>query len=319
MTDLYYQPSGRFTVGGILGLLLVGALAAVPLAFLYVYAVWYIPFIYINFFMTLMFGFLLGWVLKKMVRTGKIRNPRLAGWLSVAVGVWAWYVQWCVYMALLAGAGETESLGSRASFAHTTFQEDVFLGMIIDPGTLFGVLPELAENGTWSIFSATPSGIFLYLIWLAEFLIIVVLTWMQPHSEAGVPFSELAQEWAEKTTLPQRAIHFPDAAAAKAALEAADWHQLQPHAQEEITVTSPSSRLHFYRAPSDPQCCYLSLENITVEVDNKGKSSEKTADVVEYLRVPPHICTELHTRFSTDAVASASVPEDPAAYSGTYQ
>ncbi|RSK46147.1 hypothetical protein [Hymenobacter perfusus] len=305
MTNLYYQPSGRFTVSGILGLLGAGAVVAVPLALLYVYAVWYIPFIYINFAVTLGFGFGLGWALKKMVRVGKLRNPKLVGWLSVAIGVWAWYVQWCVYIALLAGAGETESMGSRASFTHTTFQEDVFLGSLLNPAAVFSVLPNLAEDGTWSIFSVTVSGVFLYLIWLAEFLVIVGLAWMLPHTEAGVPFSELADEWAEKTTLPQRSIHFLDTAATKAALEAADWNHLQPYQSEEATTLAPFGRLHFYRAPSDPECCYLSLENVTIELDKNGKSSEKTADVVEYLRVPPRVCTELHTRFGTEAKVQA--------------
>lgn len=305
MTNLYYQPSGRFTVSGILGLLGVGALVAVPLALLYVYAVWYIPFIYINFAVTLGFGLGLGWALKKMVRAGKLRNPRLVGWLSVAIGVWAWYVQWCVYIALLAGAGDTESLGSRASFTHTTFQEDVFLGSLFNPVAVLSVLPGLAEEGTWSIFKVTVSGVFLYLIWLAEFLIIVFFAWSLPHTEAGVPFSELADEWAEKTTLPQSAIHCADAAATKAALEAADWDHLQLRPQDEDTALAPFSRLHFYRAPSDPECCYLSLENVTIELDKNGKSSEKTADVVEYLRVPPRICTELHTRFGTEVKVQA--------------
>ncbi|MDU0369473.1 hypothetical protein ACFPAF_03635 [Hymenobacter endophyticus] len=305
MTNLYYQPSGRFTVSGVLGLLGAGAVVAVPLALLYVYAVWYIPFIYVNFAVTLGFGFGLGWALKKMVRAGKLRNPKLVGWLSVAIGVWAWYVQWCVYIALLAGAGETESLGSRASFTHTTFQEDVFLGSLLNPAAVFSVLPGLAEEGTWSIFKVTVSGVFLYLIWLAEFLIIVFLAWTLPHSEAGVPFSELAGEWAEKTTLPQRAVHFTDAAATKVALEAADWGHLQPHQQDAATGLDPFGRLHFYRAPSDPECCYLSLENVTIELDKNGKSSEKTADVVEYLRVPPQVCTELHTRFGTNAHVEA--------------
>ncbi|RSK51108.1 hypothetical protein [Hymenobacter rigui] len=293
----YYQPSGRFTVGGVLAMILAGALAAFPLAFMYVYAIWYIPLLYVNFLVTLGLGLSIGWVLKRLARAGKLRNPALAGWLGFAVGLWTWYVQWCVYLTLLAGAGETEQVGSRMSFTHTTFQPEAFLHFLSDPVDVLSILPRLAADGTWSIFGVTVSGFFLYLVWLAEFLIINVLAAMLPNTQAATPFSELTQEWAEKTTLPQPAASFTDAAATKAALEAADWNHLQLLPQEDASATAPFSRLHFYQVPSDPECCYLSLENVTIELDNKGKTSEKTTDVVEYLRVPPRVCQELHTRF----------------------
>lgn len=311
MNSLYYQPSGRFTLGGVIGMLLIGALAAVPLAFLYVYAIWYIPFIYINFAVTLGFGFGLGWVLRLMVRTGKLRNPKLAGGLAVVVALWAWYVQWCVYLALLAGAGETESLGSRASFTHATFQEDIFLGLLVSPATVLELLGNIGSEGLWSLFGVTVSGFFLYLIWLVELGIIVALAWILPLLEAGKPFSELANEWAEKITLPRRSVHFADIAAVKTALEAADWEHLQPRSSEGVTATSPFGRLHFYQAPADPDCCYLSLENVTIEVDDKGKTSEKSTDVVEYLRVPPRMCTELRARFAADAPVLQDAATNP--------
>ncbi|TYZ13382.1 hypothetical protein FY528_02940 [Hymenobacter lutimineralis] len=291
----YYQPSGRFTVSGVLLLVILGTAAAVPLAFVYVYAIWYIPFIYINLFVTLGFGLLLGYALKTLTKSGKLRSPALVGWLSFALALWAWYLQWCVYLTLLFGAGETESLGSRASFTHTTFEADVFLGTLLNPPLVLGMLPRLADEGTWSIFGVTISGIFLYLVWLAELLILVLLTWNMPRSQAEVPFSELADEWAEKITLPQPATPFADAAATKLALETADWNHLQPHTEPD--GTAHFGRLHFFRAPSDPDCCFLSLENVAIETDNKGKASEKTTDVLEYLRVPPRVCQELSTRF----------------------
>ncbi|UYZ62800.1 hypothetical protein [Hymenobacter weizhouensis] len=304
MTSTYYQPSGRFTMGGVLGFVLLGAVVAFFLAFAYAYAIWYVPFIYFNVAFTVIFGGALGYVLKKLTKAGKLRNPALVGWLSLGVAVWAWYVHWAVYITLLAGAGETQALGSRASYTSTTFEADLFLGLLLSPAELLGFLPRIAEEGTWSLFGTTPSGFFLYLIWLLEFLGIVLTAWFFPRDQAGQPFSELASEWAEKITLPQSAVAFADAAATKAALEAADWNHLQPLPAE--APASPSGRLHFYQAPHDPDCCYLSLENVTIETDKNGKPSEKTDEVVAYLRVPPQVRQELHARFGAAALVSAS-------------
>ncbi|SES84955.1 hypothetical protein [Hymenobacter actinosclerus] len=297
MNPLYYQPSGRFTVVGIILLLLGGLVAAVPLAFAYTYGVWYIPFIYLNFFFTVIFGGLLGWVLRKLVVAGKLRNPALAGLLGALVGVWGWYVQWCVYITLLAGAGEVEEFGSRFSVAHTAFEFEAFLYYLTNPGEVLSILPALAENGTWTLFKVTVSGVFLYLIWLVEFVIIVGFSWLLTRNKAKEPFSEMAGQWAEKVTLPRPAAHFADTTATTAALEAADWNHLQLHPTD-LSDTAPHGRLHFYRAPADPDCCYLSLENVTFELDKDGKASEKTADVLEYLRVPPQAFQELNARFS---------------------
>ena len=296
MNPLYYQPSGRFTVSGLLGFLLAGLLAAVPLAFVYVYAVWYIPFIYLNFLFTLGLGFGLGLVLRIMTKVGRLRNPRLVGVLGVVVGLWAWYVQWCVYITLLAGAGEVEEFGSRFSVAHTSFDFDVFLGFLLSPGEVLSILPALAEEGTWSLFKVAVSGVFLYLIWLIEFVVILIFSWLMPQTQAAEPYSEVAGQWAEKQTLPGPAAHLPDTAAAKAALEAADWEHLQPRPAH-MDATAPFARLHIFRSPADPDCCYLSLENVTIELDKDGKPSEKAVDVLEYLRITPAVCEELSARF----------------------
>ncbi|TGE27228.1 hypothetical protein [Hymenobacter metallicola] len=291
----YYQPSNRITVGGVLGLVLLGAAAAVPLAFLYVYAVWYIPFIYINVLLTLGFGAALGFVFKKLTKAGKLRNPALVGWLTLALGLWAWYVQWVVYITLLSGAGETESLGSRASFTHTSFDTDIFLGALTSPSAVLSMLPRLAESGTWSIFSVTISGFFLYLVWCIEVGIIVLFSWFRPHAQAAAPFSELAGQWAQKLTFPQSALAFADTEATKKALEAADWDHMEVLPSD--TPTAHFGRVHLYHVPADPDCCYLSLENVTIETDKNGKPSEKTTDVLEYLRVPEPIRHQLCARF----------------------
>ena len=228
-----------------------------PLAFGYVYASWYIPFIYFNFFFAILFGGAVGYVLRVLARAGRLRSPALAGWLGAGVGAWAWYVQWCLYLTLLFNAGEAHELGSRASYLSTTFAGDTFTEALLRPDLVFGVLPQLAATGVWSLFGVTVSGFFLYLAWASEFLLIVLAASMLALLQAQKPFSELAGEWATKLTLPQPATHFPDADATKAALEAADWHHLQLLPSGPASRYAPFGRLHFYQAPSDPRLLLL--------------------------------------------------------------
>ncbi|RZK26574.1 MAG: hypothetical protein EOO63_14520 [Hymenobacter sp.] len=75
----YYQPSNKMPLAGTLALLAGGVAAALVLALVYIYAVWYIPFIYINFILCLGFGLLLGAALAALARLGKLRNPAAVG------------------------------------------------------------------------------------------------------------------------------------------------------------------------------------------------------------------------------------------------
>ncbi|HLK96390.1 MAG TPA: hypothetical protein VK364_01350, partial [Hymenobacter sp.] len=188
----YYQPSNRFSVGGVLLLLAVGVLAAGLLAFIYVYAVWYIPFIYINFLLTLAFGFLLGVVLAQLVRTGKLRNPALVTLLATGVALVACYIQWALYLTLVLNTTSVESLGRRASVAHTSFSTDVMSSILLHPGSIVEAMSELATSGSWSLMGVTPSGIFLYLIWLVEAAIIVGAAVLLARIQSTEPFSETA-------------------------------------------------------------------------------------------------------------------------------
>ena len=83
----FYKPSGKFSPSFILFFLLVSLIAFPLLGLIYAYCIWYIPFIYINFFITLGFGFLVALCVNKVViRKGKVRNPILALFIGFFAG-----------------------------------------------------------------------------------------------------------------------------------------------------------------------------------------------------------------------------------------
>jgi len=298
----YYEPSKRFSLGGVLLVLLVGPLVAALLAVIYVYAVWYIPFIYINVLFTVGFGVVLGAVISRLVKAGKLRYPGLVALLALGVGLVACYLQWALYLTLIFNTTSVDSLGSRASVAHTSFDAETLLGLLVSPGLMLSTMAELAKEGSWSIFKVTPTGFFLYLIWLIEAGIIVGATVILGWLQAKHPFSEAAHEWAEDELLPGPVAYLPDADATKAALEAGDFSALQPPLPE--APGHQFARLKLHCAPNDPECAFLSLENVTVTTDAKGKTSESTTNVVEHLRVSAARCQELRGRYHAAQVVS---------------
>ncbi|MBK7885415.1 MAG: hypothetical protein IPJ81_17725 [Chitinophagaceae bacterium] len=73
--DKYYKPSGRFSPISIVFLIIICSIAIPILGFLYSYAIWYIPFIYINFIITGLLGYATALLISRtVIRPGKVGN-----------------------------------------------------------------------------------------------------------------------------------------------------------------------------------------------------------------------------------------------------
>ena len=298
----YYQPSNKMPIGGVLLFLLGGVLAAVVLAFVYIYAIWYIPFVYINFFLCLGFGLVLGGVLMLLAKAGKLRSPKGVGALAALVGLGGIYLEWSLYLTLLFNS-ETTGTG-RSADTSTSFNAGLFLDVLTHPAAMWEVIGKINATGTWSLKGATPSGFFLWAIWLLELLIIMGGAYLLAQSQADEPFSELANEWAEEETLAHPVTFAHDAAQTRTALETGQFQALAPHAsQSEI---DPFARLKLHRVANDPGCQYLTLENVTTKVDDKGKASQSTDTVVQHLAISAGTYHDLKQRFGQPPTASLS-------------
>lgn len=92
----YYKPSGNFSPISI-GYLAALALTAFPiLGLIYAYAIWYIPFIYINFIIAAGFGFGIGLLINTFViGKGKVRNVMLSILFGLLGGFISLYCFFC--------------------------------------------------------------------------------------------------------------------------------------------------------------------------------------------------------------------------------
>ena len=291
--SLYYQPSNKMPVGGVLLFLLGGVLAAAGLAFVYIYAIWYIPFVYINFFLCLGFGLVLGVILLLLAKAGKLRSPKGVGGLAVLVGLAAVYLEWSVYLTLLFNS-ETTGTGRDADTS-TSFSGGLFLDVLTHPGAMWNAIVKINATGTWTLKGTTPSGAFLWVVWLIELVIILGGAYLLASSQADEPFSETANEWAEEETLAHPIAYAHDSAATRVALETGQFQTLTPHLdQDEL---GQFARLTLHCAPNDPSCQYLTLENVKKERDSKGKITEAKAIVVQHLGISPAARQDLKQRF----------------------
>src|SRR5205085_6856631 len=105
MNNLYYKPSGKFTLSGVALGLAAGVINGLILAFVYSYLISYIPFVYLNFLFTIGYGLLLGFIVGSMMRWGKVRNAWIGASVALVVALVSLYFSWAVWLSVLFGKG----------------------------------------------------------------------------------------------------------------------------------------------------------------------------------------------------------------------
>jgi len=170
-----YEYSGKV---GMMGLgwifMFVFGLLSLSLSMIYVLATYYIPFVYLNFLLTVCFGGVCGYAVALGGKLGKVRNVTLYLTIGLLIGILAEYCQWVVWV-----------------YVHSGYKDWIFA-----PNGLYNFISAVAADGFWTMFGITVKGKLLYSIWLIEGLIIILCA---PSGAYGyllsTPFCEECKKW----------------------------------------------------------------------------------------------------------------------------
>ncbi|MFB9080343.1 hypothetical protein ACFFLS_19605 [Flavobacterium procerum] len=280
--DKFYKPSGKFSPTFILCFLLASFIAFPVLGLIYAYCIWYIPFVYINFFITIGFGFLVGFVLSWLViKKGKVRNPFLGFIIGLVGALVALYLHWAIWIDLVINAGESYG-DQKLGFTVSNIEFLQVFSLILRPDLVFDYIGQVNQYGTWGIRSATISGTFLWVIWAIEFLIVVGISCFLPYLEAKKPFSESTNSWYEEVVLPAFS-YIENRNQILAALLANNNEGFDGLSSGVDKKEESHSVFTLYKSKSGKN--YLSVENKTSVVDDKGNISFDSDQIVEYILI----------------------------------
>ena len=283
----YYTPSGKTSPMAFL-LWIGAALVALPiLALIYSYAIWYIPFPYINFIITAGFGMLIGVVMSFLViRIGKVRSGMWAFIFTLFGALTALYIHWAVWVDLvinISGTMGTDSLG----IATSNIKMGQVINLILQPSALLEIMKEINEVGVWGIKGGTVKGGFLTFIWIIELLLATGVAVLTGIGQASKPFCELENKWFEETDLPAMG-HIGDAAAMIKALSSGDVDTLTAMLTPAGDIkTEHHAKATVYDAASGEN--FVSIENQIAKTDDKGEISFNSEQVVSFLKVSQEV------------------------------
>lgn len=247
-----YKHSGSVPMSGALTTFTTGAVAAAVLGVVYALGIHYIPFIYLNFLLTVCFGAAIGAVVGWASRKGRIRNLLVVGALAVASGLVGLYLAWAGALAVL----------TRFNF-----------GFVIDPLVLANFMAWLYENGSWGLRNGGPvTGIPLVLVWLVEAGLVLAIAWAVARGMiAGKAYCERCDQWTELEEGVQRLL-----------VRSEDERPLQEVLQGNLAglremLRAPEGsnaylQLDLATCPACPASNFLTIQAIRNEIDKKGNT-----------------------------------------------
>lgn len=282
----YYTPSGKMSPVAI-GYFLLSVCIILPLlGLIYSYAIWYIPIIYVNVLLAIGFGFAIGFVISFLVvNMGKVRSVSKALMFGILGALVAYYFHWVVWGDLLYNAS-----GGNDYFTFSNINISEVIGLAFRPGAIFELVGAVNEMGTWGFGDSPVSGTMLTVVWVIEFLIIMVVATFVSIGFAGTPFCEVENQWfKERALAPFNAIS--DGPSLIAMLEAGD-ETLINYISKKSEDQLNHSIFTVYNSDHDES--YMSIVNKVAKVDD-GKVSYSDQPVVTHIKVTDDLVARMES------------------------
>ncbi len=293
-----YRHSGKFAPSALIVLPLAAVLLGWPLGFAYGYLIKWIPFVYLNIFIVLGYGAVLGAASDLLLAKCHVRNVVVAFVLAALVGVLAIYFQW---------NGHVNALFEQAP-------------LVCRPRGIWIAMQFLYEHGSWSIgrhSTGNVTGVMLAGVWVVEAVgIVAPILYFGTDSARTIPYCEKSRSWLDDSSKFDTLAAFTDAAQ-QAALAAGDLAPVIQARPREAGATQ-FARLILKHSPKCEEFFTLKVENVTLTTDKKGEVEEKTHELTKDLILPSEM-RELIERFASltpdvpapDAGSSSSEPPPP--------
>jgi len=248
-----YSHGGAVPAGGAIATVVAGSATAAIGGIIYAYAFRWIPIVYVNFIITLVFGGAMGYVVCAQAQRGKIRNNTFVCVTAFLVGLLGLYVYWAAYLWALAGI---RNVGLWAFW----------------PPVLVGFGQHLFEKGSWGLKGDTVTGWILVGVWVIEAGTVLWFAVSTALGESRRPFCESCHEWTEIEPGVARLVATGDEPAWQQVL-AGDLPSLA-----EFPAASPGVqqfvRLDAARCPKCEHSRFLTVSAVQVTIDKKGNAKE---------------------------------------------
>jgi hypothetical protein len=270
MDGMYYEHSGKYSIGGAIYALVVGSVIMCFCAFLYAYIILYCPLVYINAIVVLGFGVLVGYTCAALLKRKKVRNDGLAVALTLVLTSVAYYYGWVAWVWALARRADT-----------AIAPISTFFVLLFNPAALWEAIVAINGAGAWSISKSVITGWQLWTVWGIELGLIFGLSLYSAYQTMDEePFCETCEEWGTKKGRVVEAVA-TDLTEFKRRMEAKDFKYLE-EAGAPKPETAEFQRIDVFSCAKCGSFHTLDSSQIKVKIES-GKRKEQSTATLHHL------------------------------------
>jgi len=258
-----YQHSGKLGYAPVL-LPVAGIPLLLILALVYAYINVYNPIGgYITFLIILGYAFACGFVIATLLKLSKCRSTTFC-YISAAIGaILSLYFAWAFFLYALA-----HRFG---------FMEVGALSLLFNPLAVWEIAGEINATGWFSIKGATPSGIFLWILWGIEAVVILfAVLAIAGDGIADEMFCERCETWCDISETKH--LKIPEQLAAT---KAANINALTLRALEsaENSTLRPAIQARLISCPTCRRFAGWKYKLVSTEIDKDGNEKDKLDNI----------------------------------------
>jgi hypothetical protein len=164
---------------------------------------------------------------------------------------------------------------------------DQILYLFTNPSVVFSNISIIAQTGYFSIFSYTPQGFMLYVIWILELLIILYFSTFTSYERSNEPFNTAKNKWLDSFKIQISYISIFDSL--KNALINADEKFFEKMTQAE----KEESYTEFEVWHLEDEQAYITVKNYKKSIDEKGKIKYDEQELIKYAKIDSEILNVL--------------------------
>ena len=258
---LYSEPK-RLPPLNLILFLVFGLLFTALVSFLYGVFIGVSPLVYLNVFVTVIFGLTLAYGIKIMAKLFKVFKKKVVITSALVFGFLGVYLSWVAYLLFMVDL---------STCAHHYFLEPY---LTVQPQVVFEIMADINRYGLWTIGQMPVNGWLLASIWIIEAAIVIVVPYLILRSASFSPFSEQLNQWYVKFVLNK---DFESIVMQSQMTEDLKQNPLRTIDNLNNGLANRYSRISvFFLSDEDQQ--YLLVENVSSDRSGNNKKSYSVAE-----------------------------------------
>lgn len=303
-----YKPSGKFNIFSLILLIIFALVWVIVLAFIYSLFNRFDPLLYFQVIGTFVRGFLIAWLMNKLVYIFKVRNKTLVYIIGVLMVLISYYIHWSIYTSFSLNANGSENVWSGSNKMGFTYISTDFvkiisdiLGILLNPSLIIQNMKWIFENGMRSFSDTVVKWRVIVGFWIAEFGLVFLYTMLHLSEQVSHPFSEIAGKWMKERTsgklkMPLDIKSDNDISMLKSELEKWNYNFLKQLKKWSIQMDE-YCEIKTYISEQDPEAAYITVDSIYETTNNKWEIVKDAKNIVKYLSIPNILANDLQNEY----------------------